>query len=125
MKPKDKAHYIPMGVAEKKSRLERFADLNRWVTARGGWIVSLPGADPVVVECLPEMSLASELRDAGYELTPAGEGERIIPSRIVQKLAMRSDGTYEQLAAGSTRPVALTAIHSGITAVLRYSFSVR
>ncbi|WP_316225059.1 MULTISPECIES: hypothetical protein [unclassified Bradyrhizobium] len=88
MNPKDKTRYIPIGVAAKKSRLERFAALNRWVTARGGWIVSLPGADPVIVECLPGSLLVAELTDTGYELTPAGEGERIMPGQIIQKFTM-------------------------------------
>ncbi|WP_315737968.1 hypothetical protein [Bradyrhizobium sp. SZCCHNR1093] len=113
--------YIPMGVAEKKSRLERFAALNRWVTARGGWIVSLPGADPVVIECLPGSFLMDELTEAGYELTPAGEGERIIPGQIVQRLGLALNGAFEPLLGDSTQPAALTVTHAGIARVLRFN----
>ncbi|MGC2778700.1 MAG: hypothetical protein WA418_24020 [Bradyrhizobium sp.] len=123
MKPKDETRYTPMGVAEKKSRLERFTALNRWVTVRGGWIVSPPGADPIVVECLPGSFLIDELGEAGYELTPAGEGERIIPGQIVQRFAMASNGAFEPLTMESTRPVALTTSHVGISRVLRYVVS--
>ncbi|MGJ4957744.1 hypothetical protein ACQR1H_19025 [Bradyrhizobium sp. HKCCYLRH2015] len=121
MKPKDETRYIPIGVAAKKTRLEEFAAFNRWVTARGGWIVSLPGANPVIVECLPGSSIINELTEAGYELTPAGEGERDIPGQIVQSFATASNGGFEPLAADSTRPVQLTTRHAGITRILRYA----
>ncbi|WP_316159796.1 hypothetical protein [Bradyrhizobium sp. SZCCHNRI20481] len=103
-----------------KRAIERFAALNRWVTARGGWIVSLPGADPVMIEVLPGSSLIDELEEAGYELTSASEGERIVPGRIVQRFATASNGTFEPLTANSTVPVALTTTHAGITRVMRY-----
>ncbi|NPV22130.1 hypothetical protein [Bradyrhizobium aeschynomenes] len=112
--PKDETWYIPMGVAEKKSRLERFAELNRWVTARGGWIVSLPGADPVVVECLPGSTLVGELTEAGYELTSTGEGERIVLGQIVQRFATTSSGMFEAVTTSSTRPTVLTTKHAAI-----------
>ncbi|WP_316205387.1 hypothetical protein [Bradyrhizobium sp. SZCCHNS3004] len=121
MNPKDKTRYIPIGVAAKKSRLERFAALNRWVTARGGWLVSPPGTNPAILEVLPGSYLLDELREAGYEPMPAGEGERIIPGQIVQRFTMTSDGAFEPLAAESTRSVALTTMHAGITRVLRYA----
>ncbi|MGJ5042738.1 hypothetical protein [Bradyrhizobium sp. HKCCYLRH1062] len=106
-----------------KSANERFAALNRWVTARGGWIVSLPGADPVIVECVPGSSLVSELTEAGYELRSAGEGERIIPGKIVQRFATTSNGMFESVTADSTRPIALMTTHAGIARSLRYTFS--
>jgi hypothetical protein len=124
MKPRDETRYIPMGVVEKKSPLERFAALNKWVTVRGGWIVSSPGADPVCVECVPGSLLIDELGEAGYELTRAGEGERIIPGQIVQKFTSGPSGVFLLLTADSTRPIALTTAHAGITRVLRYTFSV-
>ncbi|MGJ4973450.1 hypothetical protein ACQR1N_33070, partial [Bradyrhizobium sp. HKCCYLRH1073] len=124
MKPKDETCYIPMGVAEKKSRLERFADLNRWVTARGGWIVSLPGADPVIVECLPGSFLVDALTEAGHEVSPAGEGERIIPGQIVQRFVRASDGAFEPLTLGSTKTMAMTVTNAGVTRVMRYNFNL-
>jgi hypothetical protein len=59
------------------SRKERFDKLNAVVTAGGGWIVSVPGAMEVSVEVLPRSGLPDELRQLGYELKPAGDGERI------------------------------------------------
>jgi hypothetical protein len=32
------------------------------------------------IECLPGSTLPEELRAAGYDLEPDGEGERIVPS---------------------------------------------
>ncbi|MGJ4928614.1 hypothetical protein ACQR1I_14185 [Bradyrhizobium sp. HKCCYLS2038] len=122
MKPKDETRYIPMGVAEKKSRLERFAELNRWVTARGGWIVSVPGANLVVVECLPDSSLINELKDCGYEVAVVGGGERIIPDNTVQTFGLTSGGGLGQLLPGSTRAVGLTIVHAGIARTVRLHF---
>ncbi|WP_315720147.1 MULTISPECIES: hypothetical protein [unclassified Bradyrhizobium] len=121
MKPKDETRYRPIGVVKNRTRLERFAALNGWVTARGGWIVSFPGAEPVIVECLPGSPLIDELTEAGYELEPAGEGERIIPGQIVQRLGLASNGAFEPLVGDATQPAALTVTHAGIARVLRFS----
>jgi len=111
--------YRPRGPATAKDRLERFAELNREVTAAGGWITSLPGAEAVALECLPESSLPSDLRAAGHDVREAGEGERILPLAIVQRSVRRADGELEPATVGSTRPVAETRTHAGIARVLR------
>jgi len=118
-------YYRPRGPATVKDRLERFAELNRDVTAAGGWITSLPGAVEIVVECLPGSSLPDTLRAAGHDLREAGEGERILPLALVQRFAMRADGELELLTEGSTRPVAQTQAHAGIARVELFSFILR
>src|SRR5438046_3055012 len=94
---KDETNYKPMysrDVSEPRpspSRLkleERkrlFAGINRFVTERGGWLTSIPGAVEVTMECLPDSSLPDELRKLGYDVEPAGEGERILHSAIVER----------------------------------------
>jgi hypothetical protein len=68
--------------------------------------------------------LPAELRAAGYDLRPAGEGERILPAAITQALALTSSGAYEPLTEGSTKPIAHTVRYAGICKVLRYTFTV-
>src|SRR6516164_2603222 len=104
-------NYKPGRVIE--DRKTRFDKLNRFVTARGGWVVSVPGAELVTIETLPG-SLPAELRAAGYNLRRDGEGQRILGSAIVQELTLTSSGAYEPLAPGSTKPVAQDLRHAGI-----------
>jgi hypothetical protein len=73
---------------------------------------------------LPGSTLPAELRGLGYDVVEAGEGERIIAAAITEQLAVRADGQLEPLTEGSTRQVALTTTHAGITRVKRYSFSM-
>jgi hypothetical protein len=91
------------------------------VRSRNGWITSVPGDVDVTIECLPGSSLPDELRKAGYIVTEAGEGERILHSAIVERFTTGADGALEPLIAGSTRPIALVATHAGKAKVQRYS----
>jgi hypothetical protein len=51
---------------------------------RGAWIeTSVPGAIDVTMECLPDSTLPGDLRKLGYEVTEMDEGERILPTVIV------------------------------------------
>jgi hypothetical protein len=61
-------------------RCARFDRLNAFVCERNGWIVSVPGMSQAVVEVPEGSTLPDELRAAGYDLEPAGEGERILPA---------------------------------------------
>jgi hypothetical protein len=104
--------YIPSRMFEVKDRKDRFAEMNRWVTFRNGWITSIPGEREVTVECLPTSTLPSELAKAGYQLQPADppEGQRILPAAITEAV----------ITEGSTVPNMMQ--HTGIVQVLRYSF---
>jgi hypothetical protein len=59
----------------------------------------------------------------GYDVTEAGEGERILAGAIVERFTRRADGELV-LTEGSTRAVAETRTHAGIVTVRRYSFTM-
>jgi hypothetical protein len=63
---------------------------------------------------LPDSALPDELRVRGYDVTEIGDGERILPTAIVEKFVARADGEFEPLTEGSTRPIASTVTHAGI-----------
>jgi hypothetical protein len=106
--------------AKVADRKERFAALNDFVRARNGWLTSVPGAPDATLECLPGSTIPAELAKQGYELEPAGEGQRILANSIVEKFVRGRGGALVPLTAGSTRPVAETRTHAGIVRVLRY-----
>jgi hypothetical protein len=114
--------YKPM-TPEQKSRRQRFEDLNAFVTARHGFIVSPPGDSTVRLECLLDSTLPDDLRRAGYDLTEAGEGERMLPCAMVETFVIGADGERKLVTAGSTRRVR-TVSHAGIVAVKRYSLAL-
>jgi hypothetical protein len=115
--------YIPRGIPEIETRKEKFDKLNRAVTALGGWVVSIPGDQIIVIECLPGSVVPDRLRDAGYDLRPADppEGERIIAGSIVERLELSSSGAFEPATENSTKPI-FTRTHAGICKVLRFAF---
>jgi len=57
-------------------------------------------------------------------LPATGDGERIVPTAITERLCMGADGQLEPLTIGSTRPVAVTVTHAGIVKVKRYVFNI-
>lgn len=79
----------------------------------------MPGAIDVTIECL-NSTLPDELRGLGYEC----ESERILPAAIVERFTRRGDGELEPLTSGSTKPIAETRRHAGITRVKRYRFTM-
>jgi hypothetical protein len=110
---------------EVKDRKTRFEVLNEVVRSRNGWITSVPGDVDVTIECLPGSSLPDELRAQGYGLTATGDGERIVPTAIIERFRRGADGVLELLTSGSTRPVAQVVTHAGICTVKRYAFHAR
>ncbi|AWM07623.1 hypothetical protein [Bradyrhizobium symbiodeficiens] len=93
-----------------RDRKEGFDEINALVTAKGGWVTSIPGAPEVHFECLPGATLPEELREAGHEVSETGEGERILPGAIIEAVLIE----------GSTVPIAVR--HAGIVRVLCFSF---
>jgi hypothetical protein len=116
--------YKPGKVVE--DRKTRFAKLNAYVTSAGGWVVSVPGAELVTIECLPQSPISARLIERGYDVRPADppEGERILPAAIVQEFTLTSSGAYELMTEGSTKPIAQILRHAGIVRVLRYTFTM-
>jgi hypothetical protein len=97
--------------------------MNEFVTGRGGWATSLPDATEITVEALPWSTLPDELRDLGFDLQDAGEGERILPAGIEQRLMQNPDGTLGPATAGSTRSVVVIR-HAVTCWVKRYTFNI-
>ena len=104
-----KAEVIP-------SRKELFAALNKFVTERGGWLTSIPGAVDVTMECLPGSSLPDVLRKFGRGRAHPTERD----CRTLRCRCRRRDGATR----GSSRAVALTVTHAGICKVTRYAFDM-
>src|ERR1700753_158988 len=65
---------------------ERFGNLVTFIGERGGFVVSVPGAETVVFECVPGSTLPDALTRAGYDVSPADppQGERILPTAITE-----------------------------------------
>ena len=74
----------------------------------------------MTLETLPASRVPDELRRLGYDVTETGEeGERILPTAIIERFVRRADGELEPLTEGSTRPIAETRTHAGIAKVKR------
>ena len=69
-------------------------------------------------------SLPNNHRGLGYDVREIGDGERILPHRIVERFTRRADGELEPLTAESTKPIAETRTHAGIVKVRRYGFDM-
>ncbi|MGJ4889010.1 hypothetical protein ACQR1Y_12490 [Bradyrhizobium sp. HKCCYLRH3099] len=113
--------YFPgQGITPQKTNLERFRDFNAWVQKRGGWVVSIPGDQPAVVECLQGSLLLNDLDTAGYDVTPVGTAERILPAAIEQRFTTFPDGTMQAITADSSLNATMTVTHAGIKQTFRY-----
>jgi hypothetical protein len=64
------------------------------------------------------------LRALGYDVREIGQGERILPTAIVEQFTRRADGELVPLVEGSTRPIASTVTHAGFVKVQRYAFGM-
>jgi len=61
------------------------------------------------------------LQAAGYDLNATGDGERMLPTAIIERpVIIRADGQLEPVTARSTLPVAQVVQHAGICRVARY-----
>jgi hypothetical protein len=105
--PNSSDFYLP---GEIETRKGTFDKLLVFIQSRNGFVTSIPGAEQVDFDCLPTSTLPAELYDLGYDPEPAGEGERILPTAIVETF----------ITEGSTVPRRVT--HAGITKVKRYTF---
>jgi hypothetical protein len=74
---------------------------------------------------MSETVLPSDLRAVGYDVRGDGEGERILPNAILQKLVAGLGGELVPWTEGSTRPVTTIVAHPGTAKVLRYTVVLR
>jgi hypothetical protein len=58
-------------------------------------------------------ALIAEVGAAAHVLTPAGEGERILPAALVKTFTWNGDGTLGPLTEGSTQPLTEVRRHAG------------
>jgi hypothetical protein len=110
-----------------RERLEeiksRFHGLCDFVASHGGWVVSVPGAREVRIECLPGSLLPKTLRKIGYKPTRGEDGQRILPVAVTQSFVQNADGELS-VAEGSTRPVSMVTHSAGISPVEIWSFTL-
>ena len=75
--------YRPKGARDLAvdTRLRRFAEMNSWIMARGGWVTSIPGAITLTFDVRAGSPVVAELRDAGYDVNAEEcPGQRILPN---------------------------------------------
>jgi hypothetical protein len=53
-----------------------------------------------------------------------GDGERILPTAIIEQFCIGAYGELEPFTSGSTRAVAQVVTHAGIVEVRRYGFDM-
>jgi hypothetical protein len=94
------------------------------VRSRNAWITSIPGDVDVAIECLPGSTLPDELRTRGYDPVATGDGERIVPTAIIEPFGTGANGELEPLIWGSTRAGTQVVTHAGICKVQRYAFGM-
>jgi hypothetical protein len=103
-----------------------FAELNAFVTERGGWLTSIPGETVVELQTLPGSTLPADV-EARFGCGPVveiGETQRILATAVVHHFSTGADGALELLTLGSTRPVTMSQSHAGICRVVRFSFDL-
>jgi len=76
------------------------------------------------MECLPGSKQPDDLRAMGYDVSVAGDGERILPAAVIEKCVAATGGALEPLKSGSPRLVAQIVTHVGFVKVRRYSFDM-
>jgi hypothetical protein len=69
--------------AEAAKRRELQTALGRFIHTNGGWLVSSPSEAVLRIEARPDSDLPDKLFDLGFQLRPAGTGERIWGGRIL------------------------------------------
>src|SRR4051794_12936496 len=109
------ARYIPGRLPSRAvdGRKDEFARLNELVTARGGWLTSVPGADdPIRMEALPASALPDQLRAMGYSVERTGESQRILPHAIVENFVADRNGAFAPATAGSTQAIVRSVTHA-------------
>jgi len=115
--------YKPGRVIE--DRKTKFAKLLAFVTDRGGWITSIPGAAEVMDRDI------ARVRAAPMSCGPLdtisrrdGEGRRILATAITEHLVLSSSSALVPPTPESTKAVAEVRRHAGICQVLRYTFTL-
>ena len=94
-------------------RKELFEELNEFVSARNGWLTSVPGAAEVTMQCLVNSTLPDVLRARGYDLVEDG-------TTASASCRTRSPRCHHRGQHGPDQGRA----HAGIVTVKRFSFDL-
>jgi hypothetical protein len=105
---------------EIEERKRRFDDLNAFISQRGGWMTSVPGAHKITFDALPGSPLPEQLAALGYIVHKTGEGERILPNAVQQWFEMSSSGALIAATDGSTKPVSLVVTAASLARVEQF-----
>ena len=81
---------------EAPSPQEPGENLCRQIQAAGGWVTSVPGADTLRFEISERSALPEQLRAAGWKPLHMGRGTRVVPSAVVETIAVHSTGKLFQ-----------------------------
>jgi hypothetical protein len=76
---------------ERARQRAKWEILDRYISAGGGWIVSVPGSLPLRFEAEPGSILPEFLRSRGYIVQDSGLAERLLPKTEIIKLNARGD----------------------------------
>jgi hypothetical protein len=119
-----KDNYKPR--SEISSRKDLFDEINAYIVAHGGFVVSIPGAADVTFEVLEDSLLPWNLIELGYSVVAADppEGQRLLATPITERLTLTSSGAFQPLTDGSTEAVVEIRTHVGIVRVMRYRFTI-
>jgi hypothetical protein len=104
-----------------EARKARHHGMVDFITAHGGWVVSVPGERQVRVQCLPGSSLPATLIRMGYEPKREQDETRILPVAVTQEFVQSSSGALA-VSEGSTKPVSMVTHSSRISPVEVWTF---
>jgi hypothetical protein len=101
-------------------RKKRFDDINAFISQRGGWTTSVPGAHEITFDALVGSPLPEQLAAMGYSVVMTGTTERILAHGVAQRFEMSSSGALVAPTEGSSRPVSVIVTNAGIATVEQY-----
>jgi hypothetical protein len=101
-----------------RRRQQLFGAINTFISQRGGYVVSLPGASLVRFECSPTLapSLETALRGIGYSPQRLGDGMRLDPQGVAEIVVEQGRGGV---------PVETVRRHAGLTPVDVFEITLR
>jgi hypothetical protein len=126
---KDETRFFPGEQFETKPKIDArkssFGKISRLLQNSGtAWPTSYPGQPFLAFDCLPDSTAPAQLRALGYDPVCEGTGERILACGLTERFVRGATGELEPLIEGSTKPVAETRHHAGITRVRRFVFDL-
>jgi hypothetical protein len=99
---------------------KRHNDLNAFISARNGFVTSVPGSQEIRFDAIHGSTLPEELRALGWGVAKTGESQRILAGALIERFVAKANGEYELLTEPSTKPIARTVTHAGIVAVEQF-----